>query len=104
MVKQDKYNRTSINFGEKGDPAVVLKKYVTDYYGKSALSGLVRRAFVVCYGDKPEFKKYKIQVKMVELREAIDNKIRYAKMQNLIKDELKELGLSEQQIEDEIMG
>lgn len=97
------YDRTTICFGEKGDPARIIKDKISEYYGKAALSSQVRRAIVVCYGNKPEFKDYKIKIKMFELQEAIKEMTSYAKKRNQIKEDLQTLGLSDQEIEDKLM-
>jgi len=64
-----KYDRTSINFGVKGDISRTIKEMIIENFGSQALSGAVRRSLVVCYSDDPKFKAYKIKNLTYEYKE-----------------------------------
>ncbi|MFP4117942.1 MAG: hypothetical protein ACLFTR_03380 [Candidatus Woesearchaeota archaeon] len=98
-----KYDRTTINFGEPGDPARAIKSRLIEVHGKAAFSEHVRRALVAAYSSQRGFEKTKADIKFNELRKVISDMKELALKRSKIEEELQELGKSSEEIQEELM-
>lgn len=68
-MSKNKYLRTSINFGKKGELSRELAEKLIKEVGKIGFSNVVRKALIACYLNKKEFRDVKINKLLYERKE-----------------------------------
>lgn len=99
MQKTRKKDITTVNFGDPGNPARVIKDMYIKKNGKTSFSAFVRRLVVIYGSSDPMYDEYKNQILIVERAEIKKELATLMKRKYEIEEELKEKGIDPAEVD-----